>query len=551
MRYSFVLPDGMRVPDPAGRAQCPDDLTKTVMTDPNSYQWRMTNWKGRPWHEMVIYELHVGLFGGFNGVTSRLPELASYGITAIELMPVADFEGQHNWGYDGSLLFAPATAYGSPDELKALIDTAHSLNICVLLDVVYNHFGPKGNYLSTYAANFFRDDVQTPWGSAIDFRRSEVREFYFENAFYWLEEFRFDGLRFDAVHAIEDAGWLSALPRQLRTALPERHIHLILENDRNDSSLLAHGYNAQWNDDLHHVLHVLLTGETDGYYRDYADHPAEKLARALAEGFVYQGEPSAHHGGQPRGTPSGLLPKYSFVGFLQNHDQIGNRAFGERLATLTSPEQLDAAMTLLLMAPHIPMLFMGDEIKTTAPFHYFADYEGDLAESIRQGRKLEFAGFGNFAKSPESIPDPISPETFEQSKIDILPRTSRSFETLKHTDLVRTLLVLRSQLIVPRLEGCETVIAEAVGASAVFAEWRLNDDSHLCIYANLGNSSVRLESTISESVQLLFESRDGTRASVRAGTLPEACAFVWIEPGNVESSRVPVIHEKEKQAVEA
>jgi maltooligosyltrehalose trehalohydrolase len=540
MRYCFVLPDGMEVPDPAARAQAPDDATKSLVVDPSSYKWRMTEWKGRPWHEMVIYELHVGLFGGFNGVTSRLSELASYGITAVELMPVADFEGRHNWGYDGALLFAPAAAYGTPDELKRLIDTAHSLNICVFLDVVYNHFGPRGNFLPAYAGSFFRDDVKTPWGSAIDFRNSTVRDFYFDNARYWLEEFRFDGLRFDAVHAIEDAGWLSTLPGELRAALPEREIHLILENDHNDTKLIEAGYNAQWNDDLHHVMHVLLTGESDGYYQDYADQPAEKLARALAEGFIYQGEPSMHHGGEPRGMPSAGLSKTSFVGFLQNHDQVGNRAFGDRLATLTSPEQLDAALTLLLLAPHIPMLFMGEEVKTTAPFNYFADYEGELADSIREGRRLEFEGVGGFGDSVDAIPDPISEETFRNSRVNVLPRASRNAETLKHTDLVRTLLVLRHQTLIPRLEGCKTVSTEAIGSHAVFAEWCLSDGSHLCMFVNLGQKSVVLASTVRPDAQTLFESSDGASDNLRNGSLSGASAVVWIEPANVGRARVPV-----------
>jgi maltooligosyltrehalose trehalohydrolase len=347
-RYRYILPDDATVPDPAARAQHGDVRGASIVVDPLSYRWRHPDWRGRPWHEAVLYEAHAGLLGGFAGVARELPRLAALGGTAVELMPVAEFPGGRNWGYDGALLFAPESSYGSPDDLRALIDAAHGHGLMMFLDVVYNHFGPEGNYLARYAPAMFRDDVATPWGPALNFRRREVRRFFTENALYWLLEYRFDGLRFDAVHAIADAGWLDEMAAEVRKSVePGRHVHLVLENDDNSAAHLARGFDAQWNDDSHHVLHVLLTGESEGYYEDYADRPAERLARCLKEGFIYQGEPSAYRGGKSRGTASADLPPTAFVLFLQNHDQIGNRAFGERLTQLAHPQALEAAIALL------------------------------------------------------------------------------------------------------------------------------------------------------------------------------------------------------------
>ena len=271
-RYRYRLADGLAVPDPASRAQGRDVHDPSLVVDPRAYRWRHPDWRGRKWPETVLYELHAGSLGGFAGVAARLPDLAGLGITAVELMPVNDFPGQRNWGYDGVLPFAPDAAYGAPDELKALVDAAHGLGLMIFLDVVYNHFGPDGNYLAAYAPGFFRTDIATPWGAAIDFRRPEVRRFFIENALYWLMEYRFDGLRFDAVHAIAAPDWLDEMAAEVRaTVEPGRHVHLVLEHDGNVADHLRQGFDAQWNDDAHHVLHVLLTGEADGYYADYAE----------------------------------------------------------------------------------------------------------------------------------------------------------------------------------------------------------------------------------------------------------------------------------------
>src|SRR5262249_24261327 len=431
-RYRYRLGDGRLVPHPAPRAQAADVHGPSLVVDPAAYRWRHPEWRGRPWTETVIYELHAGVLGGFRGVERELARLAALGITAVELMPVAAFPGQRNWGYDGVLPFAPANAYGTPDDLKALIDAAHGHGLMIYLHVVYNHFGPDGNYRGAYGPQFFRDDIATPWGPAIDFRRPEVRRFFIENALYWLMEFRFDGLRFDAVHAIPEPDWLDEMAAEARAAVERgRHVHFVLEHDGNVASHLAGDFDAQWKDDGHHVLHVLLTGEHDGYYADYADDPAVRLARVLAEGFAYQGEPSPYRGGKPRGTPSARLPPSAFVLFLQNHDQIGNRALGERLTELADPAALEAAIALQMLCPQIPLLFMGEEVASRSPFLFFTDHNEELAKAVREGRQREFASFASFlARQGDTLPDPNAVETFERSIARADPERGKAREEL-------------------------------------------------------------------------------------------------------------------------
>lgn len=520
-RYRYRLDSGLTVPDPASRAQADDVHGPSLVVDPRSYGWRHAGWRGRPWHETVLYELHVGLFGGFAGVQAALPALADLGVTAIELMPLNDFPGRRNWGYDGVLPFAPDRSYGTPDELKALVDSAHGLGLMMFLDVVYNHFGPDGNYLAAYAPEFFRDDIATPWGAAIDFRRPEVRRYFTENALYWLHEYRFDGLRFDAVHAISEADWLDEMAAEVRRSVePGRHVHLVLEHDGNVADHLRRDFDAQWNDDAHHVLHALLTGENDGYYADYADRPAHHLARALAEGFVYQGDPSAYRKGEKRGTPSDDLPPTSFVLFLQNHDQIGNRPFGDRLTNHVDSGLLEAAIALQLLCPHVPMIFMGEEDATTSPFLYFTDHTGDLANAVREGRRREFAGFKGFApgEGTSSIPDPNEPLTFEQSRLVADARQG----TARHR-LYRELLGIRLQALMPRLEGAKSLGAVAVEPSAVVARWRLGDGATLVIAANLGREPAKIEGVEGD---ILFESRPGAVTDARGGRLAGATTAV-------------------------
>ena len=516
-RYRYCLDDGLAVPDPASRAQASDVHDPSLVVDPRAFRWRHPDWRGRPWPEVVLYELHVGALGGFAGVEAMLPQLAELGITAVELMPINDFPGRRNWGYDGVLPFAPDAAYGTPDDLKSLIDTAHGLGLMMFLDVVYNHFGPDGNYLGAYAADFFRRDIATPWGEAIDFRRAEVRHFFTENALYWLMEYRFDGLRLDAVHAIAAPDWLDEMAAEVRAAVePGRHVHLVLEHDGNAAHHLRRGFDAQWNDDAHHALHVLLTGESDGYYGDYADRPAERLARCLAEGFAYQGEPSAWRKGERRGEPSADLPPTAFVLFLQNHDQVGNRPFGDRLAGLADPSALEAAIALQLLCPQIPLIFMGEEEGCRTPFLYFTDHHGELADAVREGLRREFAGFVRFT---EDIPDPNALPTFEGSR----PAASEA----GRREFYRRLLSLRAAAVTPHLAGARSLSAEAAGPACVTARWRLGNGAKFSLVCNLGRDGATVPPVAGG---LLFETRPGAGQEARAGRLAAAATVAFLEP---------------------
>jgi malto-oligosyltrehalose trehalohydrolase len=485
-RYRYRIAADLAVPDPASRAQQGDVQGYSVVVDPANYTWRNVDWRGRPWHEAVLYEAHVGLAGGYRAMGERLPELADMGITAVELMPVAEFPGARNWGYDGVLPFAPEASYGSPDDLKALVDQAHDLGLMIIQDVVYNHFGPEGNYLGSYASAFFRPDVHTPWGSAIDFKNPVVRRFFIENALYWLEEFQFDGLRLDAVHAIPDRDWLVELSDAVRERFHgRREVHLVLENDNNDAGLLEDAFTAQWNDDAHHAAHVLITGETDGYYSDYAENPAAMLARCLSEGFAFQGEPSGYRDGASRGSPSGHLPPTRFVFFLQNHDQIGNRAFGERLTAIADRDALRVGAAALLLAPQIPLLFMGEERGAREPFLFFTDYSGDLAKAVRDGRRREFQKFPAFAtdEAQRAIPDPNREDTFAASRFST---DAADAWTQDWRVFYRELLRLRRSAIVPRLIGARADGAEALNRTALLARWMMGDGARLALAMNFG-----------------------------------------------------------------
>jgi maltooligosyltrehalose trehalohydrolase len=506
-RYRFVLPDGLAVPDPASRRNPLDVHGPSEVVDPLAYDWRDDGWRGRPWEEAAVYELHVGTFtpeGTFAALRRRLPDLAELGITAIELMPIAEFPGKRNWGYDGVLPYAPDASYGTPEELKALVDQAHELGLMVLLDVVYNHFGPEGNYLHAYCPQFFNPAHHTPWGAAINFdgdASRTVRDFFVHNALFWVEEYRFDGLRLDAIHAIRDASDPDIVCEIARALADgpgrERHVHLVLENDRNESRYLERQPDAspvyataQWNDDIHHALHVLVASETDGYYADYADAPIERLGRALAEGFIYQGEPSAFRGGAPRGEPSAHLPGTAFISFLQTHDQVGNRAFGERLDAIGDPDMLRAALACVLLAPQVPMLFMGEEFAASTPFLFFCDFGPDLAEAVSRGRREEFARFAAFSEpsARERIPDPSHPATFERSRLDWRERDAPARRD--RLTLVRKLLALRRRHIVPRLAGVAHGGSFVVVNGAPHVEWTLGDGSHLHLAANFSRRDI-------------------------------------------------------------
>ncbi|MDX1920931.1 MAG: malto-oligosyltrehalose trehalohydrolase [Candidatus Caenarcaniphilales bacterium] len=471
--YYFLIDNNLKVPDPLSREQSKDIHNASVLTNPAKYQWKTKDWKGLDWDETIIYELHLGTFsseGTFDGARQKLDYLKELGITAIELMPISDFPGQRNWGYDGVLHYAPDKSYGTPDDLKKLIDEAHQNGIMVFLDVVYNHFGPEGNYLWCYAKSFFNDKYHTPWGSAINFddKNSEVvREFFIQNTIYWLKEFRFDGLRYDAVHAIFDNSPKHILHEIKERALQElpsdQKVHFILENDNNDSELLQSPnkteeenkklYTAQWNDDFHHCLHVLTTKEEQGYYEDYTENTFDMLGKSLSQGFVYQGEISKHREGKNRGKSTSELSPLNFVNFIQNHDQIGNRAFGERLHQLISKEQYRMAAAIYLLCPSVPMLFMGEEWLSDNPFLYFCDFEPDLSAKVREGRAKEFANFPGFndTEKLKQIPDPTDIKTFETSRLNW--GSLKEKDKMENFEFYKQLIHSRKIKINPLLKG--------------------------------------------------------------------------------------------------
>ncbi|WP_114942857.1 malto-oligosyltrehalose trehalohydrolase [Microvirga calopogonii] len=523
-RYGYKIDGNLVVPDPASRFQ-PDDVHGlSLVVDPQAYDWSDTTWTGRPWEETVLYEVHVGTAtpeGTYAGLMAKLEELKDLGVTAIELMPIGEFPGRRNWGYDGVLPYAPDAAYGSPEDLKRLVERAHELGLMMFLDVVYNHFGPSGNYLHAYAKTFFTERHPTPWGAGInvDGEGSRVvRDFFFHNALYWLEEFHFDGLRFDAVHAIIDDGqphFIEELASRIRQAIPDRHVHLVLENEANQARWLNRNegrqpklHTAQWADDIHNSWHALLTGENEGYYEDYANKPLQHLGRSLAEGFAYQGDPSLHKDGVIRGEPSGHLPPSAFVAFLQNHDQVGNRAFGERLAHLIPPERLELAQAIFLLSPQIPLLFMGEEWTASTPFQFFVDFESepDLAKAVRDGRRGEFKRFKAFTdpEMSQRIPDPTDRATFDRSRIE-WEEAERSphREVLSQT---RHLLDLRQTEIVPllksRYRGSHYTVSPE---NTLDVTWTF-DEGMLRLLANFG------------SAPMTMHTGDGTRA-------------LWASPG--------------------
>jgi len=525
-RYGFRIDGDLIVPDPASRFQ-PDDVSGTSeVIDPGAYAWTDGDWTGRPWEEAVLYELHVGTAtkeGTYAALEGRLDDLVDLGVTAIELLPLADFKGSRNWGYDGVLPYAPDAVYGRPEELKHLIDTAHAKGLMVFIDCVYNHFGPAGNYLNAYAKTFFTERHQTPWGAGINFDGKEsgpvVRDYFIENALYWLEEYHFDGIRFDAVHAILDDSpkhFLAELGETVRARLPGREIHLVLENEANQARWLERGadgkalqHDAQWADDLHHCWHVLLTGEDSGYYASFADKPVAHLARCLAQGFAYQGEPFPTLDNHPRGEPSGHLPPSAFVTFLQNHDQVGNRALGERLNHLADPAKLALARAGLLLAPQIPMLWMGEEWSATAPFLFFVDFapDEDLNKAVREGRRREFKSFAAFADDTSVIPDPTEEKTFTDSRID-WEEAERAPHRAVWSD-TRNLLQIRHQTVVPLTKsGFRGADGTVPAPGIVDCTWRFEAGT-LRFVANVGTAEHSVES---EGAQVIWSNGPARQA---------------------------------------
>jgi maltooligosyltrehalose trehalohydrolase len=509
-RYRLRLDGSPGVPDPRSGYQ-PDGVHgPSLVVDQTAFAWTDAAFSPPPWSEGVVYEVHVGTFtleGTFLALIGRLDYLVELGVTHLELMPVAAFPGQHGWGYDGVSLFAPHAAYGTPEDLKRLVDACHARGLAVILDVVYNHLGPDGNYLGRFGP-YFTQTYATPWGAAVNLDQAGcdgVRRFFCDNALYWLECFHFDGLRLDAVHAFLDRGAhtfleqlaeeVGALERRLaRTKL------LIAESDLNDPRLIREreagglGLHAQWSDDFHHSLHALLTGERNGYYADFGE--LEDLACALREGFVYAGRYSAHRG-RSHGRPLGGLPLQRLLGYLQNHDQVGNRALGDRIGHSLSVERLELGAALVLTAPFVPMLFQGEEWNASTPFRYFTDHQNaELAEAVFEGRRKEFAAQG---LAQEGIPDPRAPATFDASKLDWAEQTLP--EHRRVLDWYRALLQLRRQE--PALRSPEAPEVETA-ENAAGARWLCFRRGPLLVVANL--SAVPLALPVAAGGALLLGS---------------------------------------------
>ena len=534
-RYRWRIDGELLVPDPASRSN-PDGVhAASSVVDPRQFEWDEA-WSGRPWSEVVLYELHVGAFtreATFAAATAKLEQLAALGITAIELMPLSAFGGRFGWGYDGVLPFAPHPAYGTPDDLKRLVLQAHRLGLMVFLDVVYNHFGPDGNYLNAYAPDFFSTTHDSPWGAAINFDgpgSPTVRDFFIHNALYWIEEYRVDGLRLDAVHAIADSSepdLLEELSRRVREAAGGRHVHLVTENENNVHQRLsttpqAGRFDGQWNDDFHHALVVALTGDSSGYYHDYCAHPVELLARSLTHGMLFEGSPRKPGGARERcvEAPPQHLP--AMVNCAHNHDQVGNRAFGERLTTLVPPAAAELATLLALLTPATPLLLFGEEFGTDTPFLYFADWEGELRDAVREGRKREF---GHAAGDERELPDPCSADTFHASHPDAAQRDCATGQ--RWLAMVKDALAARRSAIVPRqaqlLTGGHR--SERVGATGIRVHWRYSDGTVLGLDLNVGGEAIAMPAADDAGRAVVFQHNRPDRDP--AATLWPAWSALW------------------------
>jgi maltooligosyltrehalose trehalohydrolase len=494
-RYRFRL-DGREpaLPDPASRFQPDGPHGSAEIIDPAAFPWTDRDWRGIPQEQLVIYELHPGTFtpeGTWTAAAEHLPALVDIGITCIEMMPVADFPGRFGWGYDGVDLFAPTRLYGRPDDLRRFVDRAHTLGLAVILDVVYNHLGPDGNYLGAFSSSYVTDRHATEWGAALNFDGPDsgpVREFFTANAGYWIDEYHFDGLRLDATHRIyDDSGdhILAAIGRRVREAAPGRETFIAAENETQIARLVrppevgGYGLNAIWNDDFHHAARVALTGRSEAYYSDFRGRANEFVALAK-HGFLFQGQYSASFA-EPRGTPAGDLPPTSFVTYLQNHDQIAHSATGERGHQLASPGCWRAMTAYLLLSPGVPMLFQGQEFSASSPFLYFVDHNEELAPLVKKGRAEFLANFPSLARADmqSRLADPGDPETFRRCVLDHSERERHGATVTLHRDL----LALRRELF---RDGRPKIDGAPLGDDAWVLRYFREDAKDWLLIVNLG-----------------------------------------------------------------
>ena len=496
-RYRYRLDNGPTYPDPASRFQPEGPHGVSAIVDPEAFRWTDAAWQGVHRAGQVIYEMHVGTFtreGTWQAAARELPELARLGVTVIEMMPVADFPGRFGWGYDGVSLFAPTRLYGAPDDLRGFVDQAHALGIGVILDVVYNHLGPDGNYLGAFAPSYFTDRYANEWGQAVNFDGPDagpVREFFTANAAYWIDEFHMDGLRLDATQQIFDASprhILVDIMASARAAAPRRRVLLVAENEPQHARLIrapergGYGLDALWNDDFHHAARVALTGRAEAYYTDYAGRPQE-LVSAVKHGFLYQGQHYAWQR-QRRGAAALGVERSAFVAYIQNHDQVANSARGERLHATTSPARWRAMTALLLLAPSTPMLFQGQEFAASTPFVYFADHRRELAELVRKGRGEFLAQFPSIAAPDVSacVPDPGAPATFEGCKLDLGERVRHAGVYALHRDL----LAMRREDAVFSAQGAHGIDGAVLGPEAFVLRFFGEDGDDRLVVVNLG-----------------------------------------------------------------
>ena len=449
-RYWFELDGELRRPDPASRSQPDGPHGPSAVVDPSAFAWTDRGWTGPGPDGQVIYEMHVGTFtpeGTWLAAAAQLEPLADLGITMIEMMPVADFAGRHGWGYDGVNLYAPTRLYGTPDDLRTFIDRAHALGVSVILDVVYNHVGPDGNYLSDFSHDYFTSRYTNDWGEALNFESSPpARSFFVENASYWIDEFHFDGLRLDATQDIHDDSKehvVAELIRRARAAAAPRAIYVVAENEPQDTTLVrepaagGHGGDALWNDDYHHTAVVALTGKREAYYFDYRGSPQEFVS-AAKYGYLYQGQWYRWQK-KRRGTPGLDLPARAFVSYLENHDQVANTPFGRRLHQIAAPGLLRAVTALTLLGPATPMLFQGQEFASSAPFLYFADHKPELRAPVARGRREFLSQFPSVTDPDvlQALPSPTVEETFRRCKLDLAERERHSEWYAFHRDLIQ------------------------------------------------------------------------------------------------------------------